>query len=139
MIRHMTFFCMERTRRTGIKLNCDKCIVKFKSFSFFGDIYTAEDVKPVPSKANSTKRMKAPSTKQELQSFLGMVKYLSSCTPHMFDLTSNLRNLLKKDSLFQWTETHEKEFQLLKKVISKDVNLLYFDPKKPVVLQVNAS
>ena len=57
----------------------------------------------------------------------------------MSDLTSNLRNLLKKDSLFQWTETHEAEFQMLKKAISKDVNLQYFDPKKPVVLQVDAS
>ena len=28
---------------------------------------------------------------------------------------------------------------MLKKVISKDVNLQYFDPKKPVVLQVDVS
>ena len=70
---------------------------------------------------------------------LGMVNYLSSYIHHMSDLTSNLRNLLKKDSLFQWTETHEAEFQMLKKAISKDVNLQYFDPKKPVVLQVDAS
>ena len=28
---------------------------------------------------------------------------------------------------------------MLKKTISKDVNLQYFDPKKPVVLQVDAS
>ena len=28
---------------------------------------------------------------------------------------------------------------MLKKAISKDINLLYFDPKKPVVLQVDAS
>ena len=83
--------------------------------------------------------MEAPSTKQELQSFLGMVNYLSSYIHHMSDLTSNLKNLLEKDSLFQWTETHEAEFQMLKKAISKDVNLQYFDPKNPVVLQVDAS
>ena len=106
---------------------------------FFGNIYTPEGIKPDPSKIDAIKRMEAPSTKQELQSFLGMVNYLSSYIHHMSDLTSNLRNLLKKDSLFQWTETHEAEFQMLKKAISKDVNLQYFDPKKPVVLQVDAS
>ena len=79
-----------------------------------------------------------PSTKQELQSFLGMVNYLSSYIHHVPDLTSNLRNILKKDSLFQW-KTHETEFQMLKKAISKDVNLQYFNPKKPMVLQVDAS
>ena len=83
--------------------------------------------------------MDAPSTKQELQSFLGIVNYLSSYIHHLSNLTSNLRNLLKKDSPLQWTETHDTEFQMLKKSISKDVNLQYFDPKKPVVLQVDVS
>ena len=83
--------------------------------------------------------MESPSTKQEPQSFIGMVNYLNSYIPHMSDLTSNLRNLLKKDSLFQWTETHETEFQLLKRAITKDANLQYFNPKKPVTLQVDAS
>ena len=106
---------------------------------FFGNIYTPEGIKPDPSKIDAIKRMEAPSAKQELQSFLGMVNYLSSYIHHMSDLTSNLRNLLKKDSLFQWTQIHEAEFQMLKKAISKDVNLQNFNPKKQVVLQVDAS
>ena len=114
---------MESTRKAGFKLNYDKYIVKSRSCSFFGEIYTPEGVKPGPSKIDAIKRMEAPSTKQELQSFLGMVNYLSSYIHHMSDLTSNLRNLLKKDYLFQWTETHEAEFQMLKKAISEDVNL----------------
>ena len=64
---------MERTRRAGINLNYDKCIVKSKSYSFFGDIYTPEGVKPDPSKVDAIKRMEVPFTKQELQSFLGKV------------------------------------------------------------------
>ena len=130
---------MERNRKAGIKLNYDKCIVESRSCSFFGNIYTPEGVKQDPSKIDAIKRMEASSTKQELQSFLGMVNYLSSYIHHMSDLTSNLRNLLKKDSLFQWTETHEAEFQMPKKAISKDINLQYFDPKKPVGFQVDAS
>ena len=129
----------EITRRTGIKLNYDKCIVKSKSCSFFGNIYTPDSVKPDPSKVDGIKEMEPPSTKQELQSFIGMVNYFSCYIPHMSDLTSNLRNLLKKDCLFQWTETHENEFQLLKRAITKDANLQYFNPKKPVTLQVDAS
>ena len=42
-------------------------------------------------------------------------------------------------SIFQWTETYETEFQLLKRAITKDANLQYFNPKKPVTLQVDAS
>ena len=67
---------------------------------FFGNIYTPEGLKPDPSKVDTIKRMEAPSTKQDLQSFMGMVNFLSSYLHHMSDLTSNLRDLLKKDSLF---------------------------------------
>ena len=94
---------------------------------------------PDPSKVDAIKKMEPPSTEHELQSFIGMVNYLSSYIPHMPDLILNLRNLLKKDSLFQWTETHETEFQLLKRAITKDANLQYFIPKKPVTLQVDVS
>ena len=47
---------MERTRRAGIKLHYDKCIVKSKSCSFFGNIYTPDGVKPDPSKVDAMKK-----------------------------------------------------------------------------------
>ena len=60
---------MERTRGAGIRLNYDKCIVKSLSCSSLGNIYIREGVKPDPSKVDVIKKMEAPSTKQELQSF----------------------------------------------------------------------
>ena len=36
---------MERTRKAGITLNFDKCIVKSKSCSFFCEIYTSQGLK----------------------------------------------------------------------------------------------
>ena len=83
--------------------------------------------------------MEAPQTKQELQSFLGMITYLGQYVKNLSDLTSNLRSLLKKDALFQWTESHEANFQKLKESISSDTCLIYFDTSKPVTLQVDAS
>ena len=35
---------MERTRSTGIKSNYEKCIVRSKFCSFFGNIYSSEGV-----------------------------------------------------------------------------------------------
>ena len=57
----------------------------------------------------------------------------------MSELTSNLRSLLKKDTLFQWTESHETHFQKLKDTITSDSCLMYFNSSKPVTLQVDAS
>ena len=130
---------MERTRKAGIKLNYNKCTVSSKNCSFFGNIYTPQGVTPDPKKVQAIKQMQAPSMKQELQSFIGMVNYLSQFIPSMSELTTPLRKLLKRDILFQWTESHEEAFRKLKDSISSDVCLQYFDPAKPVRLQVDAS
>ena len=87
---------MERTRKAGMKLNFDKCIVKSKSCSFFWPIYSAQGVKPNPQKIQEIKQMHPLSTKQELNSFLVMVNYISQFIPTMSDLASNLGRLLKK-------------------------------------------
>ena len=59
--------------------------------------------------------------------------------PNISSLTSDLRGLLKKDALFQWSEAHDVAFQKIKNQISEDVCLRYFDTTKEVVLQVDAS
>ncbi|KAF0729850.1 Uncharacterized protein FWK35_00024492 [Aphis craccivora] len=50
-----------------------------------------------------------------------------------------LRDLLKKNSLWQWDESYEKAFSHLKNLISKFPVLSYFDCLKPITLSVDAS
>ena len=60
------------------------------------------------------KQMQPPINKQQLSSFLGMVTYLSCCMPNISYFTSVLRDLLKKDALFQWCEAHDVALQKIK-------------------------
>ena len=83
--------------------------------------------------------MEAPMNKQQLQSFLGMVTYLGQFVQNVSDMTYNMRKLLKKNALFQWTETHEADFQKLKEVLTSQECLAYFDQKKDIFLWVDAS
>ena len=66
---------MERTRKADIKLNYDKCITNSKSCNFFGNVYTPQGLMSDPKKVQAIKQMQVPSTKQELQSFIGMINY----------------------------------------------------------------
>ena len=68
-----------------------------------------------------------------------MVDYLAQFIKDMSQLTHNMRLLLKKNALFQWTESHEANFQKLKESISSDICLMYYDTSKPIILQVEAS
>ena len=123
---------MERMRKVGIKLNYDKCIINSKSCKFFCNTYPPQGVMPDPKKVQAIKQMQAPSTKQQLQSFISMVNYLRQPVPSTSDLTTPLRKLLKRDVLFQWTDSHEEAFQKLTDSINSDICLHYFDTTKPV-------
>ena len=83
--------------------------------------------------------MPAPQNKGELQSFLGMVTYLSSFTPQLSSHTATLRGLLKTDVEYSWNATYQVTFDKLKSLVCEDTTLRYFNMKKPWTIQVDAS
>ena len=87
---------MERTRKAGMKLNDEKCVIKTKECNFFGMLYTPYSVKPSPDKVRAIENLNPPKDK-ELHTFLGMTTYMSSFIPNLADRTAPLRNLLKEN------------------------------------------
>ena len=83
--------------------------------------------------------MPAPHNKGELQSFLGMVTYLSPFIPQLSSHTVTLRGLLKTDVEYSWNATYQVAFDKLKSLVCEDTTLRYFNMKKPVTIQVDAS
>ena len=116
-----------------IKLDFEKFVIKSKSYTFFGNVYTPQGVKPHPKKVEAIKKMESPKTKQELQSFLGMMNYLGQYVKYMAELTANLMVLLLVDRE-PWSQIPKVEDS-----ISSDACLMYFNSSKPVILQVDAS
>ena len=130
---------MERTRRAGIKLNHEKCIIKTSECSFYGMVYTPSGVKPDPEKVSAIQNIDLPKDKKELHTFLGMVNYLAPFMPNLASHTAPLRELLKDDVDDQWFPSHTRAFEILKCQLSTETTLAYYDRSKPVVIQVDAS
>ena len=84
----------------GLCLSSKKLELCRDRVSFFGAIYSREGVHPDPKKVQGIEEMTAPETKQQLQSFLGMVTYMGNFIPHLSHHTEPLRQLLKKDVTF---------------------------------------
>ena len=98
-----------------------------------------DGVHPDPAKVNDIQQRPSPESKTELQEFLGMVTYMSLFIPKLAEHTSNLRNLLKKGIDFQWTESHERDFQKIKGLVCHETTLAYFNIEDEMVIQVDAS
>ena len=79
---------MERTRKAGIKLDDENCVIKTKECNFFGMLYTPDGVAPSPDKVRAIENVEPPKDKKELHTFLGMATYMSSFIPNLADHTA---------------------------------------------------
>ena len=106
---------IKRTPEDGICLNHDKCVVKSHRIKLFGNYLSSNGLEPDPDKIAAIVDMTPPTNAQELQSFLGMVNYLSRYTPDLATITAPLRDLTKKDIIFVWGPEHQKAFDNVNK------------------------
>ena len=85
--------------------------------------------------------MTAPTDKQQLQSFLGMVNYMGTFIPNLSHHTEPLRAMFKKDNVFHWEEQQTRSFQQVKTLIAKanTTPLRYYDRNLPVTVQADTS
>jgi hypothetical protein len=130
---------MNVARDEGLVFNFDKCEIKKNSISFFGLIYDKDGARPNPKRIEAINAINAPQSPKELQEFLGIATYMAPFIPQLSTLTATLRELLKKDVIYEWTSSHQITFEEVKKMMAKEVTLAYFDVNKPSVLAIDAS
>ena len=130
---------VERACKAGLKFNPDKCCIKKQQIEYFGRIITPQGIKPCPRKVKSIAMLAAPKDKQELQSLLGTVNFMSTFIPNLTRKTHLMRSLLKRDTHFLWTSDMQKELDTIKNEIVNAVQLTHYDPNRPAVIETDAS
>ena len=125
----------------GLVLNSKKFELKRPRVLFFGAEYSA-DLPSLPKEDTGNNRDDPPPTdKLQLASFIGMVTYMGNIVPHLSHHTEPLRAMLKQEAVFAWDEMANASFQKIKDLIAKSATkpLRYYDRRKPVTVQVDAS
>ena len=95
--------------------------------------------KPAQTKVSAITIMPEPSCKKQVQSFIGMVNYPSKFSAGLSELAEPIRELSKDKVLFNWVPEHRETFNSIKKEITSPLMLAYYNPKKEMILQTNAS
>ena len=86
-------------------------------FDFFGDTYTAGGCKPAKSKLSAITAMPSLTNKKKVQSFIGMINYLSKFSPGLSKLAEPIRELSKDKVPFNWDPVHQQAVTLLCKAV----------------------
>ena len=91
-----TELVLNRIRKSGLKLNKNKCAFGATELIFLGHKISEKGISPDPEKVKAIKDMPFPSSKQDLQRFLGMIAYLSKFILQLSEETHLLRELLRR-------------------------------------------
>ena len=83
--------------------------------------------------------MPSLTNKKQVQSFIGMINYLSKFSPRLCELAVPIRQLSKDKVLFIWSPEHQHALTQMKKEIPNALILAYYNPKKQTMLQTDAS
>ena len=118
-------------------MNYEKLQYKQTEVEFFGKTYTVDGCKPAQSKVKGIVEMPPPNCKKEIQSFIGMVNYLSKFSACLSEHVEPIRDLSKEKVPFNLGPEHEEYFKLVKKEIANAPILAYYNPRKTTVLQTD--
>ena len=130
---------LQTFQKCNAKLNYDKLQYKQNEVDFFSETYITSGHKPERSKVSTIIAMPSPTNKKQVESFIGMINYLSKFSPRLSELAESIRELSKDNIPFNWGPEHQAAFQLMKQEISSAPMLAYFNPKKETMLQTDAS
>ena len=83
--------------------------------------------------------MPAPTNKKQVQSFIGMINYLSKFSARLSEIVEPIRELAKDKVPFNWDPEHQSAFTQMKKEMASAPLLAYYNPKKQTILQTDAN
>ena len=106
---------LETAKKNNIKLNFDKIQYKQKEVEFFDKTYMTQGCKPSNTKVEAITEMQKPMNLKDLQTFLGMVQYLSKFSPRFAEIAEPLRDLTNKHEPYAWGPEHNQAFETSRK------------------------
>ena len=110
-----------------------------KEIEFAGHIISDTGIRPDEKKFAAIKQFPMPSCIKDVRAFLGLANQLRSFIPDLAHMTSTIRPLLKKGTIWNWLPKHQAAFEKIKDILTSDMVILPFDPNLDTILLTDAS
>ena len=105
----------------NLKLNKDKCHFRCMSIPFFSEVVSRQGIQPDSQKIKALAKMPAPKNKKELQTFLGIINYLSKFSPDISEVCKPLRRLMSSKAMWTLDASYQQQFEKAKSLIKVEM------------------
>lgn len=120
-------------------INKSKCSFAQPRLEYLGHITGVDGVQTDPDKVVAVQQWLTPTNVKQDRGFLGLTGYYWKFIWHYGVLRKPLTELLKKNTLFLWTSTHQQSFEVLKKALILAPVLKLPDFSQPFTVETDAS
>jgi hypothetical protein len=94
-----------------------KCSFTQRKIDYLGHVISTEGVATNLMKITAIDQWPSPTNVKQLRSFFGLAGYYRKFFRHFGITAKPLTELLKKHTIFIWTDTHEQSFLTLKRAL----------------------
>ena len=110
--------CLEKRRECRLSLNPAKCVFGVASGNLLGHVVSKEGIAVDPDKVRAILEAPTPNNTKALRRFLGQIRWHNRMIRHFADFATPLHAAVHRVP-FQWAETEEKAYQVLKVMLSQ--------------------
>ena len=130
---------MEKLAEVNLKINHEKCTWCSDTVKILGHIVSYNEIRMDPKKILALKEWKHPKNVKQVQQFLGLANYYRRFVKDFSRIAAPLYNLLKKDTLFNFSEDCVDAFEKLKMALISEPVLRPPDFNKEFFLFTDSS
>ncbi|BHF84632.1 hypothetical protein SprV_0902778300 [Sparganum proliferum] len=130
----------DRLDQFGVVIDPSKCVLGVPSLDFLGHHVDAQGLRPLSSKVEAIRDFPPPTSKRQLQRFLGMVNFYRRFLPNCADLMLPLTNMLSvPKGPLELTGEALTAFEKIKNSLADATLLTHPAPEAQLSLMVDAS
>jgi len=130
---------LSRLNDAGFRVNLKKSFFAVDKIEYLGYWLTRDGIQPQPKKVEAIRRLDTPKTKRQLRRFLGMINYYRDMWRRRSHILAPLTGLISKKVTFKWETQHQKAFEEIKDIISRETLLSFPDFNKEFHIHTDAS
>jgi hypothetical protein len=139
---HCEILCeiFARLRRANLKLKPSKCSFGTDKVNYLGFTISRDGIQPAEAKVQALLKTDRPHSTKVLMSFLCSINYYRGEIPCYGELTADLYDMANQKRRFcVWNEKTQRDFDILRRALSKAPILAFPNFKLPFYLQSDAS
>ena len=137
-LRHLDHI-LSRLRKHGFSVKAEKTQLIKEEIKFLGFVISAHGIRPNREKIEAIMDIPPPKNVRQLRRFLGICQYQARFLVNYAKEVQPLRELLRKEKRWKWTERENDAFHSVKRLFAESVMLQRPDYDRPFLIYCDAS